>query len=212
MRGHVWPNPPVGCVIVKDGLAVAEAATQPGGRPHAERKGLDQAGASATGATLYVTLEPCCDWTRTPPCVDAIIGAGVSRVVCAIRDPDPRVNGGGFAKLREARLDVMVGLCEGEAARLVSVFFHRVRHGQPELVVMGHTLSEVPAGVDAMIISSQRGPRLLSRPGEIDVAGVEQHRLLRRMGEFGLTSAAVSGSDPLLSALSSSKHAAVLVG
>lgn len=205
MRGHVWPNPPVGCVIVKDGLVVAEAATQPGGRPHAERKALDRAGACATGATLYVTLEPCCHWAKTPPCADAIIGAGVSRVVCAVRDPDPRVNGGGFAKLLEAGLDVTVGLCAEEAERLMSGFFHRIRHGQPELIVMDHTLSEIPAGIDAMIVSSQQGPRLLARRGEIDISDVAQPRLLRRMGEFGLTSVAVSASDPILSALSISE-------
>ncbi|MEO0426364.1 MAG: bifunctional diaminohydroxyphosphoribosylaminopyrimidine deaminase/5-amino-6-(5-phosphoribosylamino)uracil reductase RibD [Pseudomonadota bacterium] len=205
MRGHVWPNPPVGCVIVKDGLVVAEAATQPGGRPHAERKALELAGPEAEGATLYVTLEPCCHWGKTPPCADAIVDAGVSRVVCAIRDPDPRVNGGGFAKLRGAGLDVSVGLCAAEAERLMSGFFHRVRHGEPEIVVMNHdTATEVPAGVDALILSSPHGPRLVARPGEIDVSGVERHRLLSRMGEVGLTSVAVQSHDLLLSALSPS--------
>ena len=102
MRGYVWPNPPVGCVIVKDAEVIAKAATHPGGRPHAERKAIAMAGCAALGATLYVTLEPCCHWGKTPPCTDAIIEAGVARVVCAVQDPDPRVNGGGFQKLRDA--------------------------------------------------------------------------------------------------------------
>ncbi|MEM8596787.1 MAG: bifunctional diaminohydroxyphosphoribosylaminopyrimidine deaminase/5-amino-6-(5-phosphoribosylamino)uracil reductase RibD [Pseudomonadota bacterium] len=209
MRGHVWPNPPVGCVIVKEGLVLAKAATHPGGRPHAERKALDRAGASASGATLYVTLEPCCHWGKTPPCADAIIEAGVSRVVCAIRDPDPRVNGGGVSRLRQAGVDVTVGLCAEKAAHLMSGFFHRIRHGEPELVVIDHASADVPTGVDALIVSSQRGPRLFARPGEIDIAGVEQHCLLSRMGEFGLTSVAVSGSDPLLAALCCSAGASL---
>ena len=111
MRGHVWPNPPVGCVIVKNGLIIAEGATRPGGRPHAERVALDRAGADARGATLYVTLEPCCHWGKTPPCADAIVEAGIAPVVCAIQDPDPRVNGGGFRVLRAAGVDLTIGPC-----------------------------------------------------------------------------------------------------
>ncbi|MEM1381943.1 MAG: bifunctional diaminohydroxyphosphoribosylaminopyrimidine deaminase/5-amino-6-(5-phosphoribosylamino)uracil reductase RibD, partial [Pseudomonadota bacterium] len=161
MRGHVWPNPPVGCVIVKDGVVVSEAATHAGGRPHAERKALDQAGSRARGATLYVTLEPCSHWGKTPPCCDAIVEAEVARVVCAIRDPDPRVNGGGFARLTDAGVSVVVGLCAQEAERLMSGFFHRVRHGIPELVVVEKELSGVPPGFDASIVSSKRRPRLV---------------------------------------------------
>lgn len=202
MRGLVWPNPPVGCVIVKDGVAVAEAATHSGGRPHAERKALDQAGAAADGATLYVTLEPCCHWGKTPPCVDKIVDAGVSRVVCAIQDPDPRVNGGGFAKLRKASVDVLVGLGADAAEQLMSGFFHRVRYGVPELIVINHPLEEIPAGVDALIVSSQRGPRLLARSGAIDISGVPAHQLRQQMGALGLTSVAVSNDDPMRSVLS----------
>ncbi|MEL6317419.1 MAG: bifunctional diaminohydroxyphosphoribosylaminopyrimidine deaminase/5-amino-6-(5-phosphoribosylamino)uracil reductase RibD, partial [Pseudomonadota bacterium] len=137
MRGHVWPNPPVGCVIVKDGAAVAQAATNVGGRPHAERQALEKAGPLARGATLYVTLEPCCHWGETPPCADAIVDAEISRVVCAIRDPDPRVNGGGFATLRRAGLDLSVGARAGDAERLISGFANRIRHGVPEVVDAG---------------------------------------------------------------------------
>ncbi|MEM9725356.1 MAG: bifunctional diaminohydroxyphosphoribosylaminopyrimidine deaminase/5-amino-6-(5-phosphoribosylamino)uracil reductase RibD [Pseudomonadota bacterium] len=202
MRGHVWPNPPVGCVIVKDGAAVAQAATDSGGRPHAERKALDQAGSSARSATLYVTLEPCCHWGKTPPCADAIIEAGVARVVCAMRDPDPRVNGGGFAKLREAGVAVSIGACAEQAERLISGFLNRIRHGVPEVIIVAEAATAPPAGVDALIVSSQQGARLLGRRGEIDVSGIEPHCLLVKMGEFGLTSVAVSRRDPLLRALS----------
>jgi pyrimidine deaminase RibD-like protein len=144
VRGHVWPNPPVGCVIVTNGDVIAEAATHPAGRLHAERKALDFAGAEANGATLYVTLEPCCHWGKTPPCADAIIEAGVSRVVCAIQDPDPRVNGGGFAKLRRAGVEVSVGLGAETATKHMSGFFHRIRTGLPELVAISQGAVGVP--------------------------------------------------------------------
>lgn len=206
MRGHVWPNPPVGCVIVKDGAAVAQAATNVGGRPHAERQALEKAGPLARGATLYVTLEPCCHWGETPPCADAIVNAGVLRVVCAIKDPDPRVNGGGFQKLKKGGVTVTVGVCASDAERLMSGFFHRIRRGAPEVIVVDTEITAPPTGVDALIVWSQHGPRLIARPGEIDVSGVDTHHLLARMGEFGLTSVAVSEGDPLLAALSSPKR------
>lgn len=201
MRGHVWPNPPVGCVIVKDGVSIAEAATHPGGRPHAERKAIEQARADAKGATLYVTLEPCSHWGKTPPCADAIIEAGVSRVVCAIQDPDPRVNGGGFARLRHAGVDVAVGLCADEAERLMSGFFHRVHTGEPELSVMDQVLTAVPVGLDALILSTHEGVCLFTRCEEtctsIDITRIPDHRLLADLGDMGLTSIAVSRHDPV---------------
>ena len=198
MRGHVWPNPPVGCVIVKNDRSIAETATHPGGRPHAEQKALEAAGASANGATLYVTLEPCCHWGKTPPCVDAIIEASVSRVVSAIQDPDPRVNGGGFARLLEAGLDVTVGVCAEEAQSLMSGFFHRVRHGVPELVVVDKVSDSIPDGVDAVLAPSHHGRRIVTRWGEIDILGISNEQLLERMSAFGLTSVAVQAHDPIL--------------
>lgn len=201
MRGYVWPNPPVGCVIVKDDVVVAEAATSPGGRPHAERVALDQAGTEAKGATLYVTLEPCCHWGETPPCADAIINAGVSRVVCAIQDPDPRVNGGGFAKLRSAGVDVRVGLCEDEAAQLMSGFFHRVQKDEPELVILDQTTTDIPVGVDALILLSQQGVIVVIRSKVNDqtlrLTDVPEKRLLAHLAETGLTSVAISVEDGL---------------
>ena len=100
--GRVWPNPAVGCVIVKDGRVVGRGWTQPGGRPHAETEALGRAGTLADGATLYTTLEPCSHFGKTPPCADAVIAAGIVRVVAAMEEPDPRVNGAGFTKRRAA--------------------------------------------------------------------------------------------------------------
>ncbi len=129
--GLVWPNPAVGCVIVKDGRVVGRGWTQPGGRPHAETEALARAGGLAHGATAYVTLEPCCHWGRTPPCADALIAAGIGRVVAAIQDPDPRVAGGGLARLRAAGIAVESGLCAAEAAEINAGFVQRVRFGRP---------------------------------------------------------------------------------
>src|SRR5437763_11951372 len=104
--GNVWPNPAVGCVIVRDGTVVGRGWTQPGGRPHAETEALVRAGDAARGATAYVTLEPCSHWGKTPPCADALSAARVRRVVTSVEDPDPRVAGGGLALLREAGIAV----------------------------------------------------------------------------------------------------------
>jgi diaminohydroxyphosphoribosylaminopyrimidine deaminase/5-amino-6-(5-phosphoribosylamino)uracil reductase len=129
--GRVWPNPAVGCVIAREGRVVGRGWTQPGGRPHAETEALARAGNQAQGATAYVTLEPCCHWGQTPPCADALIAAGLRRVVVAAEDPDPRVAGGGLARLRGAGLVVEAGLCKAEAAEINAGFFHRVRLGRP---------------------------------------------------------------------------------
>ena len=129
--GTVWPNPAVGCVIVKDGQVVGRGWTQPGGRPHGETEALRRAGDSARGAAAYVSLEPCCHWGRTPPCVDALITAGVRRVVVSLQDPDPRVAGEGLRRLRAAGLDVEVGLCAEEAAEVNAGFLSRLRLGRP---------------------------------------------------------------------------------
>jgi diaminohydroxyphosphoribosylaminopyrimidine deaminase/5-amino-6-(5-phosphoribosylamino)uracil reductase len=129
--GLTAPNPAVGCVLVKDGIVVGRGWTQRGGRPHAERVALDQAGTAARGATAYVTLEPCSHHGQTPPCAEGLIGAGVSRVVVAVGDPDPRVNGRGLAMLREAGITVEEGICQSEAAALNQGFFLKVRESRP---------------------------------------------------------------------------------
>jgi len=129
--GTVWPNPAVGCVIVEERQVVGRGWTQPGGRPHGETEALRRAGDAARGAAAYVSLEPCCHWGRTPPCVDALITAGVRRVVVALEDPDPRVAGEGLRRLRAAGLDVDVGLCAEEAAEVNAGFLSRLRLGRP---------------------------------------------------------------------------------
>lgn len=129
--GNTWPNPSVGCVVVNHGRVVGRAVTASGGRPHAEPAALDMAGSAARGATVYVTLEPCCHWGRTPPCTDALISAGVARVVVATRDPDPRVDGAGIARLRAAGVAVDEGVLRQDADELVAGFRSRVRLGRP---------------------------------------------------------------------------------
>ena len=108
-RGTVSPNPMVGAVLVRDGRVVGEGFHRAAGQPHAEALALAAAGAAAAGATCYVTLEPCAHHGRTPPCADALVAAGVARVVAAVPDPDPRVDGAGLARLRAAGVAVAVG-------------------------------------------------------------------------------------------------------
>jgi diaminohydroxyphosphoribosylaminopyrimidine deaminase/5-amino-6-(5-phosphoribosylamino)uracil reductase len=130
--GRVAPNPAVGCVIVDaDERVVGRGWTQPGGRPHAETTALADAGEAARGATAYVTLEPCAHQGQTPPCANALVGAGVKRVVVALGDPDPRVNGAGIRILRDAGIGVTTGVSEAEAARVNEGFLRRVNDQRP---------------------------------------------------------------------------------
>lgn len=129
--GTTWPNPSVGCVIVRHGRVVGRGRTAAGGRPHAEPLALAMAGEQARGATAYVTLEPCCHWGRSPPCTDALIAAGVARIVVATGDPDPRVNGKGIAALRAAGIMVETGLLDTEARETLSGFHQRITLGRP---------------------------------------------------------------------------------
>ena len=129
--GRTWPNPAVGCVIVKDGRIVGRGWTQPGGRPHAEVMALAQAGQGARGATAYVTLEPCAHCGKTPPCADALIAAGVARVVTALTDPDPRVAGKGHAMLRAVGIEVTENVLSNEARATNAGFLKRITQGLP---------------------------------------------------------------------------------
>jgi diaminohydroxyphosphoribosylaminopyrimidine deaminase/5-amino-6-(5-phosphoribosylamino)uracil reductase len=130
--GRVAPNPSVGCVIVSgEGRVLGCGWTADGGRPHAETVAIAQAGTAARGATAYVTLEPCAHHGHTPPCAQALIGAGVARVVASMEDSDPRVSGRGFAMLREAGIDVTTGLLAQDATKLNAGFFLRIREKRP---------------------------------------------------------------------------------
>jgi diaminohydroxyphosphoribosylaminopyrimidine deaminase/5-amino-6-(5-phosphoribosylamino)uracil reductase len=133
--GRSAPNPAVGAVVVKDGVIVGRGWTLPGGRPHAEPQALERAGEAARGATLYVTLEPCSHYGKTPPCVDAVIAAGIARVVSAIEDPNPEVAGQGHARLRAAGIAVDVGICAEDAARDHAGHFRRVRDDRPHVIL-----------------------------------------------------------------------------
>jgi diaminohydroxyphosphoribosylaminopyrimidine deaminase/5-amino-6-(5-phosphoribosylamino)uracil reductase len=137
--GRTWPNPSVGAILVDEsGLAsriISQGITQPGGRPHAETAAIAQAGAAARGATLYVSLEPCSHFGRTPPCAEAIVAAGITRVFTAVEDPDPRVAGRGHAILRAAGIDVTVGIGAAEAARVHRGHISRVVRGRPWLIL-----------------------------------------------------------------------------
>jgi diaminohydroxyphosphoribosylaminopyrimidine deaminase / 5-amino-6-(5-phosphoribosylamino)uracil reductase len=135
-RGRTWPNPNVGCVIVKNGRVVGRGWTQPGGRPHAEAMALEQAGNAAQGATLYTTLEPCAhDSERGPTCSTLIIDAGLARVVIAVRDPDPRTDGTGIKRLRDAGLQSVEGVETIAASRAMAGFLMRQRFGRPHVTL-----------------------------------------------------------------------------
>jgi diaminohydroxyphosphoribosylaminopyrimidine deaminase/5-amino-6-(5-phosphoribosylamino)uracil reductase len=129
--GRTWPNPAVGCVIVKDGVIVGHRRPPSRVRPHAEVDALDQAGDAARGATVYVTLEPCSHFGKSPPCADALIKAGVVRVMSAMEDPNPQVNGQGHARLRAAGIEVEVGAGAKEAAEINAGFLLQLRERRP---------------------------------------------------------------------------------
>ena len=130
--GTTWPNPSVGCVVLAaDGRVVGRGWTAEGGRPHAETRALAMAGGAARGGCAYVTLEPCSHFGVTPPCADALVAAGIARVVVGCGDPDVRVSGRGVARLRAAGVEVALGVLEGEARAVAAGFLSRVERGRP---------------------------------------------------------------------------------
>lgn len=133
--GTTAENPPVGCVIVKDDRLLGTGWTKPGGRPHAETEALAMAGKAARGATAYVTLEPCAHHGRTGPCAEALVQAGIARVVTAIEDPDPRTSGGGHLILRRAGVTVETGLKADEARRDLAGFLTRLAKKRPQVIL-----------------------------------------------------------------------------
>ncbi|MFJ6025176.1 bifunctional diaminohydroxyphosphoribosylaminopyrimidine deaminase/5-amino-6-(5-phosphoribosylamino)uracil reductase RibD [Brevundimonas sp. NPDC092305] len=162
--GETWPNPSVGCVIVKDGEVVAEEATAPGGRPHAEEQAVPEAGDRAQGATAYVTLEPCgARSSGRKSCSHFLTEAGVARVVVAAVDPSPFAAGRGVERLRKAGLEVETGLLSDEAAVLYEGYLHRVETGRPMV-----RISETGEGFDARFAASAKADLTteLNRLGE----------------------------------------------
>jgi diaminohydroxyphosphoribosylaminopyrimidine deaminase/5-amino-6-(5-phosphoribosylamino)uracil reductase len=145
--GNSWPNPAVGAVIVKDGVMIGRGWTQAGGRPHAETEALRRAGAAARGATLYATLEPCSHHGKTPPCAEAIIAAGIARVVSAIEDPNPEVAGRGDNMLRAAGIEVTTGVCAEEAQRAHAGHIRRILDGRPHVTLKLAVSADGKAGL-----------------------------------------------------------------
>jgi diaminohydroxyphosphoribosylaminopyrimidine deaminase/5-amino-6-(5-phosphoribosylamino)uracil reductase len=149
--GQTWPNPAVGAVVVGQGadgpIVVGRGWTGAGGRPHAETLALAQAGAAAGGATLYVTLEPCSHHGKTPPCADAIIAAGIARVVSALEDPNPEIAGQGHARLRAAGIALDIGLCADAARWAHDGHIRRMRDGRPHVLLKLAVSSDEKAGL-----------------------------------------------------------------
>jgi diaminohydroxyphosphoribosylaminopyrimidine deaminase/5-amino-6-(5-phosphoribosylamino)uracil reductase len=187
-QGRTWPNPSVGAVVVKHGVIVGRGWTQPGGRPHAEPEALKRAGEAARGATLYATLEPCSHFGKSPPCADAIIAAGVARVVSAIEDPNPEVAGQGHAKLRAAGIKVDIGLGAAEAARDHAGHFRRVREKRP------HVILKLAVSSDDKIGAAGHKPVAISG----DVAKARVHLLRAQCDAILVGIGTVLADDPLL--------------
>jgi diaminohydroxyphosphoribosylaminopyrimidine deaminase / 5-amino-6-(5-phosphoribosylamino)uracil reductase len=187
-QGRTWPNPAVGAVVVKDGVIVGRGWTQAGGRPHAEPEALRRAGSAAAGATLYVTLEPCSHVGKSPPCADAVIAAGIARVVSAIEDPNPEVAGRGHARLRAAGISVDIGLCAYEAAHDHAGHFRRIRDRRP------HVILKLAVSSDEKIAAA--GGRPVAITGEAARARV--HLLRAQCDAILVGIGTVRADDPLL--------------
>jgi diaminohydroxyphosphoribosylaminopyrimidine deaminase/5-amino-6-(5-phosphoribosylamino)uracil reductase len=199
--GRTWPNPAVGAVVAKDGMIVGRGWTQPGGRPHAETEALRRAGAAARGATLYVTLEPCSHHGKTPPCADAIVAAGIARVVSALVDPNPQVAGAGHWRLAEAGVVVEVGVGAEEAARAHAGHIRRVQDGR------SHVMLKLAVSADGKAAQSGRRPAAIT--GE---AGRARAHLLRAQSDAVLTGiGTVVADDPLLTCRLPGMHSPVRV-
>lgn len=187
--GRTWPNPAVGCVLVSpDGRVVGRGFTQLGGRPHAETVALDHAGPLARGATAYVTLEPCAHTGRTPPCANALIAAGVARVVVSIEDPDPRVNGLGIATLRAAGVPTVTGCLAVEGAVLNRGFLNRIMAGRPMVTL------KLATSLDGRIATESGESRWITGPR----ARAEGHLLRARSDAVMVGAGTALADDPRL--------------
>jgi len=186
--GNTGENPSVGCVIVKDGEVIATGVTALGGRPHAETIALEQAGERAAGADIYLTLEPCSHYGKTPPCVDRLIAASVGRVIVACLDPNPLVNGSGIAKLRARGIEVREGVLREEASKLIEGFRMRVTHYRP-LVTL-----KMASSLDGKIATKNYQSKWLTSLGSRDYG----HYLRSRHDAILVGSNTVLHDDPML--------------
>ncbi len=182
--GRVWPNPAVGCIVVAGDRVVGRGRTGDGGRPHAEALALAEAGELARGATVYVTLEPCAHTGATPPCADALVAAGVARVVIATGDPDPRVDGAGIARLERAGVAVEVGCLAEAAVALNRGFLTRLATGRPMMTL------KLAASLDGRIATDTGESRWITGPR----ARAEVH-LMRAQADAVLVGAGTVRSD-----------------
>src|SRR5690606_23617701 len=180
------PNPSVGCVLVNDGKVVGTGFSAPAGGPHAEIVALHAAGEAARGATVYVTLEPCCHHGRTGPCTRALIEAGVARVVFAAHAPNPLVGGRGARELAAAGIAITEGVLESEADLLYRSFFSRMRRGRPWVV------AKIAASLDGRTALANGASRWITG----DLARRDVHRLRARAGAILTGSGTVIADDP----------------
>ena len=188
-RGTTSPNPWVGAVVVgADGSEISTGATSPPGGPHAEVLALRAAGAGAAGATLYSTLEPCSHHGRTPPCVDAIVKAGVAKVVVGVVDPDEQVSGRGVAKLRAAGLEVRVGIASQAVEVSLAAYLKHRRHGRPWVVV------KLAATLDGRIAAPDGTSKWITGRE----ARADAHRLRALSDAVAVGAATVRADDPAL--------------
>ena len=191
--GSVEPNPAVGCVIVKAGQVVGTSYHKKFGGPHAEINALDDCrrlGVKPEGSTMYVTLEPCCHVGKTGPCTDAVIAAGCARVVVAVQDPSPHASGKGIEQLRQAGIEVEVGLCQEQAQRLNAPFFKYVTTGKCWVIL------KWAQSLDGMLAYAQAGPQRRWISGE--ASRKDAHKLRRRAGAIIVGIGTVLADDPLL--------------
>ncbi|WP_116082597.1 bifunctional diaminohydroxyphosphoribosylaminopyrimidine deaminase/5-amino-6-(5-phosphoribosylamino)uracil reductase RibD [Tropicimonas sp. IMCC34011] len=186
--GRVWPNPAVGCIIVRDGRVVGRGRTQDGGRPHAEVVALTEAGRAAEGADVYVTLEPCAHHGKTPPCSDALVAARPARVITALTDPDPRTAGQGHARLRAAGIKVVTGVLAAEADRLQEGFLRRVTSGRPMLTL------KLAGSVDGRIATASGESRWITGPAARRLV----HGMRARHDAVLIGSGTARADDPML--------------
>jgi len=187
-EGDVHPNPLVGAVVVREGEVVGNGYHRRFGGPHAEVFALDEAGEAARGATLYVTLEPCCHHGKTPPCTDRILASGVRRVVVAVRDPNPEVDGGGIACLRGAGIEVTAGVLREEAEQQNEIFFTYARRHRPFVQL------KLAVSLDGRIAAKTGDSKWITS----ESSRIEAHRLRRRFMSVLVGVQTVINDDPLL--------------